>query len=152
MERTCKVTDISLTAALAVGGYLSPISRTMRLLLPILAAALLLTSCGRSRLPVGDAAPQFKDMAVGDSRHPPDAPPPDSPKTLYDAIWEGTPTNDAGKLWSCGDKICQHTMGEHCLSCPQDCGKCLANCDDGVCDWREFEDCITCPKDCGPCK
>eukprot|EP00026_Physarum_polycephalum_P000327 Phypoly_transcript_00327.p1 GENE.Phypoly_transcript_00327~~Phypoly_transcript_00327.p1 ORF type:complete len:1631 (+),score=195.10 Phypoly_transcript_00327:260-5152(+) len=51
----------------------------------------------------------------------------------------------------CGDKKCNATIGENCVSCPLDCNAttpCGA-CGDSVCDLNE--DCGKCPSDCGTC-
>jgi hypothetical protein len=47
----------------------------------------------------------------------------------------------------CGDGFCQGA--EHCSSCPFDCGSCDAVCGDSAC--TDTESCTTCPTDCGVC-
>jgi hypothetical protein len=33
---------------------------------------------------------------------------------------------------SCGNQVCDMTMGETCVSCPGDCGACIRQCEDGI--------------------
>jgi hypothetical protein len=52
---------------------------------------------------------------------------------------------------TCGDLMCDPSVGEDCFSCPRDCGPCMGFCGDTVCDPASGEVCDTCPVDCGPC-
>jgi len=51
----------------------------------------------------------------------------------------------------CGDGKCNVEIGESCVKCPQDCGKCGGVCGDGICDGASGENCENCAGDCGKC-
>eukprot|EP00026_Physarum_polycephalum_P003519 Phypoly_transcript_03532.p1 GENE.Phypoly_transcript_03532~~Phypoly_transcript_03532.p1 ORF type:complete len:603 (+),score=53.04 Phypoly_transcript_03532:570-2378(+) len=50
----------------------------------------------------------------------------------------------------CGDGHCDASIGEDCVSCPQDCtAATCGKCGDGSC--QDAERCDSCSEDCGPC-
>eukprot|EP00026_Physarum_polycephalum_P001535 Phypoly_transcript_01537.p1 GENE.Phypoly_transcript_01537~~Phypoly_transcript_01537.p1 ORF type:complete len:1066 (+),score=142.70 Phypoly_transcript_01537:113-3199(+) len=58
-----------------------------------------------------------------------------------------------GCIVDCGDDICNGTIGETCISCPQDCRETDCGlCGDLSCNKTSKETCSSCPEDCGPCK
>ena len=51
----------------------------------------------------------------------------------------------------CGNGFCTADIGEDCMTCPQDCGKCTV-CGDGICEpGHPVEGPDVCPEDCGGC-
>lgn len=58
---------------------------------------------------------------------------------------------DCGSCNFCGDGTC--TGGENCSSCPNDCGACFIgpSCGDGLCNSSIGESCDNCSSDCGSC-
>lgn len=87
--------------------------------------------------PIGDAG---LDASAGDGSVPPDG-----ATTLPPA---GSSPPRAPLPSGCGDGQCDG--GESCVSCPSDCGPCVAGgCGDGVCG--PAESCSNCPADCAPC-
>ena len=51
---------------------------------------------------------------------------------------------------TCGDGVCDPSLGEMCATCPEDCPICT-DCGDGVCDATIDESCGNCAADCGAC-
>ncbi|UQA62117.1 hypothetical protein [Polyangium aurulentum] len=74
------------------------------------------------------------------------------------SAWDAVCVSEVGSLCgetctvTCGDSVCDGSIGENCSSCAADCGACPAPaCGDGVCDAAVGETCGTCGIDCGAC-